>query len=40
MNLSTLDAGILIIDNGASSKIDDVLSEHDGLSMSFLLLST
>ena len=31
LNLSILDAGILIFDNGATSKFDDVLLEHGGL---------
>ena len=31
LNLSTLGAGILIIDNGATSNNDDVLTEHVGL---------
>ena len=35
MNFSILDAGILILD-----QIYDVLIEHGGLPMSFLLLST
>ena len=31
LNLFILDAGILLTDNGATSKIDDVLIEHGGL---------
>ena len=30
LNLFILDAGILLTDNGATSKIDDVLIEHGG----------
>ena len=31
LKLSILDAGILIIDNGSTINIDDVLTEHGGL---------
>ena len=43
LNLSTLNAGILIMMHDATSKIDYVLTDGDSLvdySMSFLLLST